>query len=267
MTADRVEIPRAVGRVLAEQRRASGVTNRELCASIGIKQPVTFYAWEQGRYRPTQPQFDAYLRAVGADTDVALALVDAGSEPTRTHVADAVHGIRPQRRAQPTCTSVISRPPTSNGSPAARTSNSLRNTTRMKPRSRQLEVDEDLLSLLGFYLAEGSCSDRNGIRLSIGRGNRGIVDEMAQRMRRVFGLVPSYYETTGRAGELKLVNRVAALAWQQLFGFAGAESHTKRIPDLVFNVPEALRLAFLRGYLLWRRHDRNGPHCVRHVVL
>ena len=46
------------------------------------------------------------------------------------------------------------------------------------------------------------------------------------------------------------MNRVAALAWQHLFGFANVDSLTKRIPDLVFNVTEPMRLAFLRGYLL-----------------
>ncbi len=46
------------------------------------------------------------------------------------------------------------------------------------------------------------------------------------------------------------MNRVAALAWQYVFGFANADSITKRIPDLVFNVSEELRVAFLRGYLL-----------------
>ncbi len=67
-------------------------------------------------------------------------------------------------------------------------------------------------------------------------------------MTRVFGIAPTLYEVVDRAAELKLVNRVAAAAWQSLFGFRGAESHTKRIPDLVFNVPAPLRLAFLRGY-------------------
>jgi DNA gyrase subunit B len=47
-----------------------------------------------------------------------------------------------------------------------------------------------------------------------------------------------------------VVNRVAVLAWQHLFGFRGVDSITKKIPDLVFNVTEPLRLAFLRGYLL-----------------
>ena len=55
---------------------------------------------------------------------------------------------------------------------------------------------------------------------------------------------------TTRAGELKLVNRVAALAWQHVFGFHGVDSITKRVPDVVFNVAEPLRLAFLRGFLL-----------------
>ena len=90
---------------------------------------------------------------------------------------------------------------------------------------------------------------------------------MAQRTRRVFGLVPSYYETAGRAGELKLVNRVAAAAWQQLFGFAGAESHTKRIPDLVFNVPEALRMSHSSRLLPRRRHGRKRSGRLCHFVL
>ena len=37
------------------------------------------------------------------------------------------------------------------------------------------------MGLLGFYLAEGSCSDRNGIRLSIGKGNQRFAEEMAEK--------------------------------------------------------------------------------------
>ena len=55
-------------------------------------------------------------------------------------------------------------------------------------------------------------------------------------------------------------NRVAALAWQHAFGFEGADSLSKRVPDIVFNVSRALRLAYLRGYLLRRRHGRLRGH-------
>ena len=115
---------------------------------------------------------------------------------------------------------------------------------------RYLRVDEALFGLLGFYLAEGSCSSRNGVRLSIGKGNQRFATEMAERMRRVFGLVPTQSPGKGGAAELKLVNRIAALVWQHVFGFNGVDSATKRIPDIVFSAPAALKMAFLRGYLL-----------------
>ncbi len=51
---------------------------------------------------------------------------------------------------------------------------------------------------------------------------------------------------------------VVALAWQHLFGFADTGSCTKRIPDLVFNVAERLRMAFLRGYLIGDGTVANG---------
>jgi DNA gyrase subunit B len=248
LTAQRVEIPLEVGRTLASLRRASGLTNRALCRTLGVKQPVTLYAWEQGRSRPTRRHFDAYLQAVGADAGAVLAQVRVGpgrlertwqSQYTgsgRNAVRDLVHiqdldaedvewfAARDDLTLTPEHYSDAGIP-------------------------QHLPVDADLLSLLGFYLAEGSCSDRNGIRLSIGRGNAAIAPEMSDRLARIFGQAPVLYESTSRAAELKLVNRIAAVAWQDLFGFRGAESHTKRIPDLVFNVPESLRLEFLRGYL------------------
>jgi DNA gyrase subunit B len=115
---------------------------------------------------------------------------------------------------------------------------------------RFIAVDEALMGLLGFYMAEGSCSERNGVRLSIGKGNLRFADEMAQKFARVFGLPAIAYASEDQCTELKLVNRVAALAWQHVFGFANVNSTTKEIPDLVFNVSEELRVAFMRGYLL-----------------
>jgi DNA gyrase subunit B len=115
---------------------------------------------------------------------------------------------------------------------------------------RYLAVDANLFGLLGFYLAEGSCSSRNGVRLTIGSGNQRFAAEMTERLRQVFGLAPSYYQSAGRAAEIKLVNRIAALAWQKVFGFDGVDSASKRIPDIVYSAPALMKLEFLRGYLL-----------------
>ncbi len=245
----RVEMLAELRDQLAARRRASGISNRELCAAVGISQPVSFYAWEKGESRPTEAHFEAYLHAVGADVADARAqalVVPSRLERTwseqysgsgRNLVCDRVRlselaaddlawfGEREDLELTPEHYA-------SHGVP------------------RYLPVNEDLLCVLGFYLAEGSCSERNGIRLSIGANNAPLAPEMAERLERLFGQRLILYPAGARAAELKLLNRVAAIAWQQLFGFRAAESHTKRIPDLVFAVSEELRLAFLRGCLL-----------------
>src|SRR6202790_3045170 len=72
LTDPRVEIPPELRTELTELRRQSGVSNRALCATVGIRQPVTFYAWERGFSRPTLPHFQAYLSAIGANAEEVL---------------------------------------------------------------------------------------------------------------------------------------------------------------------------------------------------
>src|SRR5271156_5570400 len=78
MSAPRVEIPPAVGQQLASMRRASGITNAELCRRVGIKQPVTFYAWERGLSRPTLSNCESYLAVIGANATTVMREVTVG---------------------------------------------------------------------------------------------------------------------------------------------------------------------------------------------
>jgi DNA gyrase subunit B len=112
---------------------------------------------------------------------------------------------------------------------------------------RYLPVNSSLMTLLGFCLADGSCSDR-GVRVAIGNGQ--FADEMVDHFEAVLGIRAKRHVHLDRADEIKLVNRVAAVAFQHVFGFANGDARSKRIPDLVFNVDDELRMAFLRGYLL-----------------
>ena len=116
---------------------------------------------------------------------------------------------------------------------------------------RFIEVTKDLALLLGFYVAEGSCSRQNGIRFALGTRNLPHTQEWAKALKGVFGLQPKVYRHRKTAHELKLVNRAALFAWQVLFGFEeGTRAWTKRVPDFVYGWNEELRLAFLRGYWL-----------------
>jgi DNA gyrase subunit B len=234
---------------LAQRRRSSGVSNTALCAAVGIRQPCTFYDWERGRSRPTLTHFRSYVQALGANVDSVMEQVAVGESRlarvwSTQYRASGANEVRPWMRLADVASDEIS---------FFDAREDLALSAEHYAESalpRYIAVDEDLLTLLGFYLAEGSCSPRNGIRFSIGASNGRFAQEMTERMQRVFGIAPQLHCSTNRCSELKLVHRVAALAWQELFGFAGAESHTKRVPDLVFNVSESLRAAFLRGYLL-----------------
>ena len=245
----RVDIPENVRLELGKKRRELGVSNVELCGRIGIRQPVTFYAWEKGTSRPTLPNFKAYLEAIGADPTVFMDRVSVGPNKLE-RIWEEQYNAAPKNRVRP----YVRLSALDAGDIDWFLS---REDMELSPEhygkkgiSRFLDVNSDLMFLLGFYLAEGSCSDRNGIRLAIGNGNRKFLDELAVSFAHVFGLSAQSYETNERTGELKLVNRVAALAWQEIFGFREADSTTKRIPDLVFNVSPEMRLSFLRGYLL-----------------
>jgi DNA gyrase subunit B len=248
LTEPRVEIPAGTREALARRQSASGISNAALCDAIGIRQPVTLYASESGGQCPTSSTFKAYLRAIDADSQQIIDKVALG--PNRLERAWNTQYQGSGRNAVRDAVRLSDLQPDDLAWFADREDLELTPTHYAHRGIRRfLAVDESLMTLLGFYLAEGSCSDRNGIRFAIGKGNERYLGEMTEKLARAFGLPASVYRN-GSCGELKLVNRVAALAWQSVFGFAGAESHTKRIPDLVFNVTAPLRLAFLRGYLL-----------------
>jgi DNA gyrase subunit B len=249
LTSPRVKIPPIIRTELAELRRCSGVSNKAPCTTVGVRQPVTIYAWEKGLSQPTLPHFEAYLNAIGANAQEVL-------NKTSTAPSRLEHTWKQQYRGSGR-NMVRDYVRLCDLDAAAIERFGAREDLLLTPEHygrngipRFVTVNEDLMGLLGFYLAEGSCSDRNGIRLCIGKSNQRFAEEMARKFTRVFGLLPVTYSSPQRCTELKVVNRVAALAWRNAFGFTNADSTTKKIPDLVFNVSEDLRLAFLRGYLL-----------------
>ncbi|TLZ39489.1 MAG: DNA gyrase subunit B, partial [Gammaproteobacteria bacterium] len=249
ISAPRVEFPPELRKELASLRRASGVSNAELCHRIGIRQPATFYAWERGTSRPTLANCESYLAVIGANAAAIMPQAIVGPSRLERIWEEQYRGSSSNRVRDYVRLSTLEADDIEWFAD--------RDDLELTPEHygergirRFIAITPELMKLLGFYLAEGSCSDRNGVRLSIGKSNVRFSEEMADGFTRVFGLAPQSYPIDRGAGELKLVNRVAALAWQHLFGFRAVDSISKRIPDLVFNVPEPLRLAFLRGYLL-----------------
>jgi DNA gyrase subunit B len=247
--APRVEIPIEVRAELRPLRLASGMTLREACAAVGISQPVTLYAWEKGISRPTLPQFQTYLRVIGADVEDVMSRARVGPNRLERTWQEQYRGA-PRNKVRPY---ILLADLSAAELELLEGCDDLTLTPvhhRRHALGRFIDVTPELMTLLGFHLAEGSCSDRNGIRLCMGASNERLIPEMGRCMERVFGLKPRLHRVKARAAQIALVNRVAALAWRHVFGFDGVESITKSIPAIALTVTQELRLSFLRGYLL-----------------
>ena len=269
LTEPRVEVPEEVRDELATLRRQSKVSQRALCQAVGIRQPLTFYGWEKGTSRPILSHFEAYVNAVGGNVE---------SVRTRVRVCDSALDRTWRRQYR------------------ASRRNRLRGEVRLsdlderdleffdgredvtltpehyahQPIGRYVTVDEKLMRVLGFYMAEGSCSERGGVRLAIGNGNSRYAIEMARSLEQIFGIAPIAYDGHGPLIDLKIVHRVVALAFKYVFGFGERTAVDKRVPDLAFNVSEELRLEFLHGFFLGDGSATGGTAIFcsssRHIV-
>ncbi|HVL94531.1 MAG TPA: LAGLIDADG family homing endonuclease, partial [Solirubrobacteraceae bacterium] len=248
-TEPRVEIPTDVRDELYARRRASGLTNVEVCERVGVRQPVTFYAWESGKSRPTITHFTRYAEVVGADPERLASRVTVGASRLDQVWSDQYRAARRNRVRREVRLSALA--------PADLDWLDGRADLELTPEhhagdgvGRYIEVTADLLWLLGFYLAEGSCTARSGIRFAMGSRNERHVGTLQRKLAAVFGHEGAVYRSRDRVTEVRLVNRVAALAWEEVFGFKGRRAVTKEVPSLAFNVDESRRRAFLRGHFM-----------------
>ncbi len=249
LTEARVDVPPEIGAEMRALRRRAGVHRDDLCGAVGIRQYQTFCSWEVGNTRPTCSHRVSYLGAIGADVEEMMRRVKVGSSHIERvweeqDVAAPRNRVRPYVRLSDLSAQDIAW-------------FDEREDLELTPEHcagkgvpRFIDVTEDLAFVLGFYLAEGSSSARNGIRFSIGKRNLPLVDSLSDRLEGVLGLRPKLSRNRDRVHEVKLVNRIAALIWQRLFGFEeGTTAPTKRIPDVIFGLNDRKRGAFLRGYL------------------
>jgi len=246
---ERVEAPEAVWEELRRHRTAAGLTLKDVCEAVGVAQPITVSTWERGESRPSLGNFRAYCEAVGADPSAYLERSTVTDSLLDQRWNDQYDGAQTNRVRDYVALSDLSAADLDRIPEEA--------AVRLTPEhhadhgiDRYVTIDETLIDLFGFYVAEGSSSPRNGIRLAVQTANEQVVQTYRQAFDDVFGIPGTVREYEDRVGEVKLVNRVAALVWEHVFGFDGESATEKSIPDLVYNVSAEAQRAFLRGYLL-----------------
>ncbi len=117
---------------------------------------------------------------------------------------------------------------------------SRRDKVSIKPN---ITVDEDFLSLLGFYLAEGFIkkNQNNCHQVSITATKEWTRRILKEKINAVFGLRPSI-----SGNHVTICSRFVYELFEELK--IGKDAKTKRVPNFVYSLPGDKISAFLRGY-------------------
>jgi DNA gyrase subunit B len=240
----RVTMAEAEWSKLVSYRRAAGLTQKAVAASIGVKQPITISHWERGVNRPIRSHFEGYLDAIGWDDTLTYDLLPSKIE---AHLAldDRSRNARWREVSASKLLTSLTHDELLQLGPDV----------DLAPRvhggrafARYLSVTRDLLWFLGWFVAEGTLS-KHQVNLNLGEKDEPFVAELAAAIEAVFGEKPRRHADPRGKGFKLYFQSVAAARLLRAWGL-GRRSHEKTIPSVVFSADEEMQRAFLEGWFL-----------------
>ncbi|MBI4769280.1 MAG: hypothetical protein HY784_02425, partial [Chloroflexi bacterium] len=118
---------------------------------------------------------------------------------------------------------------------------------------RHLAVNRALVELLGLYAAEGCVvydrgRDHRALVFSFSLHEPELTDYTVRLIQEAFGYEarPAYVHASAQT--VKVGAEIVAVLFEDILG-VGARSDSKRVPDLIFNLPPDLRQRYLMAYL------------------
>jgi thymidine phosphorylase len=110
----------------------------------------------------------------------------------------------------------------------------------------EIEVNEDLLSLLGYWTAEGY-TNKNGVHFSLGAHEKELIEEIVTLSKKVFGLKATITHPHKTAVHINIYNMLLSRIFSNVFKLKKGAT-MKNVPEIVFNVSKRLQKTFLKSY-------------------
>lgn len=240
----RVVLPATGWQELVTRRQAVGLTQMQVAASIGVKQPITISHWERGVNRPIVSHFEQYLQAIGWSGDLTYDLLPskiaerlAQDDTSRNARWREISAYKPL--AAFTADELAQLGPDVELVPQAHTE---------KAFPRHLPISRELAWFLGWFVAKGTLSAHQ-VSLNLGKKDERFIPEMAAAIQAVFGETPRRYNDPDSEGIKLYFHSVAAARLLRAWGL-GERAHDKRLPNILFSLPADLQYTFLEGYFL-----------------
>ncbi|MEK6988120.1 MAG: hypothetical protein AABX97_08525, partial [Candidatus Thermoplasmatota archaeon] len=181
----RVEAPTDLRAELKAIREDRGITQWDVCAATGAKQACTVSEWERGDTLPNVSQFESYLRTIGVGKEGIFRRIRVRMPHLewvwRQQYNDSGHNrVRSWLRLNDMDQGAAHALPVG-GIRIAAEHHGDRGVHRFLP------LDERLMTVLGFFVAEGSISKRNGISFAFGPSDGPIIGEIQRSFEELFG--------------------------------------------------------------------------------
>src|SRR5262249_25267908 len=107
---------------------------------------------------------------------------------------------------------------------------------------RYLPITRELMWFLGWDTAEGTFS-KHQASLDLGQKDEPFLGELAHIIAATFGETPRCYNAPASKGFKFYVHSVMAARLLRAWGL-DKQAHEKKVPDLVFSLPDEMQLAF-----------------------
>ncbi len=121
---------------------------------------------------------------------------------------------------------------------------------------QEFQLDPELAYILGWYMAEGNASIRNGtVMFNLGEGDGDLRFILEDQCRKVFGLACVWF-VEGKGWRLQIHSRPLAAWFLDLFG---RNQHACRVPDVIFQSSLSIIRNFVKGWYAGDgKHEKDG---------
>ncbi|MBI2542723.1 MAG: AAA family ATPase [Candidatus Aenigmarchaeota archaeon] len=116
--------------------------------------------------------------------------------------------------------------------------------SRTRHLPARLALDDDMLTFLGLWVAEGSYNKNGNVRLSVHKNEAETVKKLCERL---FGKVSGYISKEN-AVDIHVSSTVLCKIMKNVFGLKGG-ARNKAVPNIIFNLSKERIAMFLKGYL------------------
>ena len=112
----------------------------------------------------------------------------------------------------------------------------------------KIKIDERLCRLLGYYSSKGNVKNSyHCVQFSFSRDEMEYITDVETLVHSIFGL-EAYIYPKGSAVQVEIPSKLLALFFADVLKMGG-NAHEKRVPPIIFSLPNELKLAFLQAYV------------------